>query len=60
MIDTINDGTQCIATYEGSVYVTRPAKINHVSTKLHQVIFLAISLALNVISHFCKFQKKAH
>ena len=28
--------------------------------KLHQVIFLLISLALNVVSYFHKFQKKAH
>ena len=28
--------------------------------KLHQVIFSAISSALNVVSHFRKFQKKAH
>ena len=28
--------------------------------KLHRVIFSAISSALNVVSHFCKFQKKAH
>ena len=28
--------------------------------KLHQVIFSAISSALNVVSHFRKFKKKAH
>ena len=28
--------------------------------KLHEVIFLAICLALNVVSHLRKFQKKAH
>ena len=28
--------------------------------KLHQVIFLPISSALNVLSHFRKFQMKAH
>ena len=28
--------------------------------KLHRVIFSAISSALNMVSHFRKFQKKAH
>ena len=28
--------------------------------KLYRVIFTLISLALNVVSHFRKFQKKAH
>ena len=28
--------------------------------KLHRVVFLLISSIQNVVSHFCKFQKKAH
>ncbi len=28
--------------------------------KLQRVIFLLISLPLNVVFHFCKFKKKAH
>ena len=44
-----------------SVYICDRACENQLcERKLHQVIFSAISSALNVVSHFSKFQKKAH
>ena len=40
-------------------YVTGPAN-QPCEHKLHQVVFLLILSALNVVFHFCKFQKKVH
>ena len=38
----------------------RACKNQPFERKLHRVIFLRISLVLNVVSHFCKIHKKAH
>ena len=40
--------------------VIMPVKINHISTNYIPSYILLISLALNVVSHFRKLQKKAH
>ena len=41
------------------IYVTGPAKIDHVSANYTDLILL-ISFVWNALSHFRKLQKKAH
>ena len=40
------------------IIVTSHARINHLSAKLDRVIFLPIFSVQNVVSYFCKLQKK--
>ena len=48
------------ASYILRIFVTGPAKTDHVSANYTELYFLLISFVPNALSHFRKLQKKAH
>ena len=46
--------------YICTIYVTGPAKINHLNTNYTNLYFHQYLQFLNVVSHFCKLLKNAH